>query len=358
MPRRVFQVVECLDEGDGASAVARALAALAADDGLERPILAAYAHPALRAETLPLDAVALRPDDAVILHVWGPSRLADFFARVPGRKALYFHNITPPAFFPPGTLAFRETETAWRQLRRLAALADVWLAESAFNLAALAAHAGGERPPFVIPPPIDPARERALPADAALVERLRAGGETTVLFVGRLAPNKCQHRLMAVFERYHARVNPRSRLHLVGSGAGTPLYARALERLRSRLAARDAIELPGKVSGAALAAYYRAADLFLCLSEHEGFCLPPLEAAARGIPVIAKATSALPETLGDAAILVRGDDPARLAELMQLVVEDTALRAQLHAGAEAQLARYAPAAVHAALRPALAALRG
>jgi len=357
MGGRIFQVAECLAEGDGVSNIARAFDVLLADDGVERGILTLYSPPALEAAARPLDEIGWSRTDAVIVHVWGASRLEGFLTRFPGRKAIYFHNITPSEFFPAGSLSHRETRAGWEQIARLAVLADLWLAPSAFNLATLEGRTSTRRPQHVVPPPIDIDVERARPADPARLERLRGSDDVNVLFVGRLAPNKAQERVMEVFDHYHSRINHRSRLHLVGNGAGNPLYVRSLERLRARLAAGHAIELSGKVSEAELTAYYRAADLFLCLSEHEGFCLPPLTAIAHDIPVIARAAAALPETIGSAAILVHSYDPARIAELAQLLLEERPLRERLQAAARAHLARFAPAAVRAAWQPALAALR-
>lgn len=357
MAGRIFQVVECLAEADGVSHTARTFATLLGADGVEPDIATLYASPALRGEATPLESIVWQPGDAIVVHVWGPSRLESLLQSFRGPRALYFHNITPPEFFPAGSASHRETRAGWEQLPRLAELADIWLAPSAFNLAALAEHVRCRRPQHVIPPVVDTTEERARVADPAHLEALRSRGEVNVLFVGRLAPNKAQDQVMEVFEHYHSRINARSRLHLVGNGSGNPLYVRSLAGLRARLAARDAIELPGKVSDQALAAYYRTADLFLCLSEHEGFCLPPLTAAAHGIPVIARAAAALPETIGPAAVLVHAYDPARIAELVHLLLEEQPLRERLQAAARAHLTRFTPSAVRTAWWPALAALR-
>src|SRR5439155_22454934 len=133
-------------------------------------------------------------------------------------------------------------------------------------------------------------------------------------------------------------------------------YASVLARLRSRLVSRDAIEMPGPVSDEELHAYYRAADLFLCLSEHEGFCLPPLVAAAHGVPVLARAAAALPETIGPAGVLLHDYDAPRVAELAHAILEEPALREQLRAAAARHLGRFAPDAVKRAWGLALADL--
>jgi glycosyltransferase involved in cell wall biosynthesis len=125
--------------------------------------------------------------------------------------------------------------------------------------------------------------------------------------------------------------------------------------LAARMRSSTAIEITGKVSDEVLAAYYEAADLFLCLSVHEGFCLPPVVAAAHGVPVIARAAAAIPETVGPVGILVYDDDPARIAELAGQVLRDDGLRARLRQAAAAGLRRTSRDAVREAWARALAA---
>jgi glycosyltransferase involved in cell wall biosynthesis len=297
-------------------------------------------------------------EDALILHVSGPSDLEPFLQQFPGRVAMYFHNITPPTFFRPGSGGWAETRRGRAQLPRLAARADVWLAPSAFNLATLQQCVHRPRPAMIVPPPIDPARERVQPGDERLLSALRATRETNFLVVGRLVANKRQDLAMEVFEEYHTRIDRRSRLHLIGDPGTDAAYARSLARRREGLRSAGAIELTGKVSDAGLQAYYRAADVFLCLSEHEGLCVPPLVAMAHDVPVLARAAAALPETLGEGAVLLHDVDPGRIAELVHLILEDPELRAQLVSAGKRALTRYAPAAVARQLGNAIELLRG
>lgn len=357
MGGRLFQLVDHLDTGEGVSNVVRAFVPMLAAAGGEWPVVVRHATDAVRAETRPLESVRWRRDDAVIVHVYGWTRLQRFLEGFPGRKLLYFHNVTPPAHFSRGSVLRRMTAAGWTQVPRLTELADVWAAPSAFNLRALAALAPAARPAYVLPPPIDAEVERARPADARRLAALRARDEVNVLFVGRLAPHKRQELVMAAFDRYHRALEPRSRLHLVGTADSDPAYARGLEALRARFPSRDAIELPGKVSEAEHTAYLQAADLFLSFSAHEGLCLPPLLAATHGVPVLARALAAVPETVGPAALLLHADDPARTAELMHLVREQPSLRRRLQDAGARHLQRFAPAAVERAWEAALAALR-
>jgi glycosyltransferase involved in cell wall biosynthesis len=162
---------------------------------------------------------------------------------------------------------------------------------------------------------------------------------------------------MDVFDYYHRRIDRRSRLHLVGDPSGDPPCFRGVVARWERLASREAIEVVGTVSDGALEAYYQAADLLLCPSEHEGLCLPPLLAMAHGVPVLARRAAALPETLGTGAVLFEGDDPARIAELAHVMLEDAAVRSRLIEAGRRHLGRYAPAEVSRSWSVALAAMR-
>jgi glycosyltransferase involved in cell wall biosynthesis len=353
MPGRVIQLVEHLRGADGVGDVARRLASLfdAAD------IFSLSVDAASRADGRLVAAFDPGPDDVVLLQLAGMTELEALFTRLSAPRAIYFENITPPGFFEPGTTLHALTAAGWVQLARLAEAADVWLAPSAFNLASLAERCRARRPAYVAPPAIDPAAERARPVDGRRLAALRARGETNFLTVGRIVPNKRLDLVMEVFDHYHRHVDRRSRLHLVGDPRPDPGYFRAVAAYRERLGAGDAIEMPGLVTEADLHAYYLAADVFLCLSEHEGLCLPPLVAMAHDVPVVARAATALTETVGGGAILAHTTDPSAIAEVARVVIEDSALRARLVDAGRRHLTRYAGDVVRRQWDAALAGLR-
>ena len=109
------------------------------------------------------------------------------------------------------------------------------------------------------------------------------------------------------------------------AAARTATPARS-QRFIHALGLDDAVTLTGGVSPAELAAYYRAADVFVVCSEHEGFCVPLLEAMHHGVPIVAYAATAVPETLGDAGLLLDVKDPCTVAAAVDHVVGDAALR--------------------------------
>jgi glycosyltransferase involved in cell wall biosynthesis len=159
-----------------------------------------------------------------------------------------------------------------------------------------------------------------------------------VLFVGRVIPNKRFEDLIKTFHVYKTRFNPRARLLLVGSYAGFDLYLAMLQELIARLRTPD-VHFLGHVSNEELSAVYDIADVFLCASEHEGFCVPLVEAFHKGVPVLAYAATAVPATMDGAGVLFETKDPYHVAGLVDAVVRDQWLADGIVAAQDAALRR-------------------
>ncbi|MBO0728173.1 MAG: glycosyltransferase family 4 protein [Acidimicrobiaceae bacterium] len=248
----------------------------------------------------------------------GAGSLVEFLLDRREPLALYYHNLTPAEllrrFDPEGA---RLIELGREELRRLAPRLRLALAASEFSAAELRSH--GVRDVRVMPPygpnlsaEDDPEYERGLRATKRGLD---------LLFVGRVAPHKGHSLLVQVAALLSAGRDEPVRCFCVGAPGPVP-YMFALDRLRDRLGMRDKVIFTGSVSDARLAAHYRVADLFLCLSEHEGFCLPLLEAMRADVPVVAYAVGAVPETMGQAGMLVRTRDPLVIAEVVNRTVTD------------------------------------
>ena len=211
------------------------------------------------------------------------------------------------------------------EMRRLASSTAYGLADSTYN--ALELTDEGYPDTAVVPILLDFAEYDAAP-DTATLTRLRrraeAGGAHW-LFVGRVAANKCQHDIIAAFAAYRQLFDPKARLSIVG-GRTLLLYARALERLADELGVADAVDFTDNLKFPQLLAHYRAADLFVSLSEHEGFCVPLVEAMHFGVPTVAYASTAVPETVGDATLLLPDKDPLTVAVAAQRVLSDDVVR--------------------------------
>jgi len=354
---RVFQVMEALQDRDAVSRITRTNAATLADLGGARPILALFAEASVRAETGRLRGARFTSDDAAIFHYWGFSRLEHLIETFPGQKAIHYHNITPPHFFAPRTPHYEMTSRGCAQLDRIANRFDLIIGDSFYNLREYAARLTTRRPMLCLYPVVDAAALRAASWDESFATELARESDGPIwLFVGRLAPNKRQDQVMLAFDRFATAVGG-GRLLLVGDMRAVPAYVSRLEQMRQRLANASRIQFVGSVTDETLRACYRAADLFVCASEHEGFCVPLAEAMAFGVPTIALNRGAVGETLGAAGVLLDEWNPERVGALAEELLENTASCHEIARAQTERLLAYSPAAVQQGLRAAVSFLR-
>jgi glycosyltransferase involved in cell wall biosynthesis len=355
--RRVFQVMEALQDRDAVSRIARNNAPILAALGAERPIMSLFAQENVRGETGRLRGARFNAGDAAIFHYWGFSRLERLIERFPGRKAIHYHNITPPSFFAPRTAHYEMTARGYAQLSRIADRFDLVIGDSNYNLAAYAQHTTVSKPMLCVYPIVDRDGIRGLPWDASLQVRITRESDGPVwLFVGRFAPNKRQDQVMRAFDRYAAAAGG-GRLFLVGDTTAVPGFVARLETLRGELPNAGRIEIVPSVPDDVLRGYYRAADLFVCASEHEGFCVPLAEAMAFDLPAIGLDRGAVGETLGPSGLLVADWDPDAVAALASRVLGDASTREAVVAAQRDRLQSFSLQAVTERLEAAVAYLR-
>ena len=294
-----------------------------------------------------------RRDDRLVYQMAIGSVVADYVLSRPQPLIVNHHNLTPLRYFH-GWEPVAAHGVVWgrHQLRALGARAALGIADSQYNEAELVET--GYRATKVVPLLLDPT-ELTRDPDPQLTKKLRADsdGASRWLFVGRLAPNKAQHDVVKAFAAYHRFHDPNARLDLVGGGRdGT--YGRTLEDFVAALDLTHAVDLVGSASPEALAAYYAAADVFVSCSEHEGFCAPLIEAMNRDVPVVAFAAAAVPETAGNAALLLDAKTPDTVATAVRRVLTDDALREQMIRAGQARVRRFAPAVAGAEFVAAVA----
>ena len=288
--------------------------------------VAAEIDPRIGDRIAPLRSLAARDGDVLLVHYSAYAPKLRAVLELPQRKLLISHNITPARWFwDHDPQAGVVCALGRKQLPQFAAAVDVAAGVSLYN----AQEFGSD---VVIPILFDPAG-LGTPRPAAQPD---PPGPPTILFVGRLAPHKRQDAVIRAFELYRRRHAPDARLVLVGAPINWP-YDAAMRVLAEEISP-GRVTIESGLTNEQLAGRWRSAHAFLCMSEHEGFCIPLLEAFHFGVPVIARAIGGVPEVAGDAALLLDdADDESVAAELLALAVGDAraardAARARRRAG--------------------------
>jgi glycosyltransferase involved in cell wall biosynthesis len=350
---RIDQWVPALHRGDAIGDSARLMRDAFRRWGHEADVRALELDEDLAGDGLAWPGPARGAADTVILHYALPSPLTGALAAHPGRRVLLHHNITPPEFFAgwDGELA-RICAIGRRELGGLRDVVHLGLGDSEFNRQEL--EAAGFSPTGVLPIYLDFDRYRE-PPDPVL-HRILDDGRTNILFVGRVAPNKRHDRLIRLAACWKRFISPDVRLVLVGKGPRRRAYGDALQSLMYELGFTAAeVVFTGHVTHRELLACYAAADVFVSMSEHEGFGVPLLEAMLMGVPILARRCAAVPHTLGAAGVQFDDEPLDEVAEMAHRLATDGALREGVVAGQRRRLADFAPDAVEAALRRYVAA---
>lgn len=281
-------------------------------------------------------------NDAAILHYSIASPAIDYVIERARRCGLVYHNITPAEMLREyAPILANECELGRRRLAELADRVSAAAADSQYNADELIS-LGFPEPTIggLLRPPLPPTK----------LQRSSSNPRPNVLFVGRGAPNKAQHDLIltaAALQEVGVEID----LHLVGSWNGLEGYQRYCEWLAHSTGVAARVTFAGSVDDAALSTAYGSGDLFLCLSDHEGFCVPLLEAMAADLPIVAYASSAVPWTVGEAALLLDEKSPSLVAEAVLETLANPALRAMMAVGREQQLRFHHPDNVRRRLRP-------
>ncbi|MEX2099851.1 MAG: glycosyltransferase [Acidimicrobiia bacterium] len=272
----------------------------------------------------------------------GDPRFSNFLRSRPEKIVLVYHNITPARFFSAHDTNFALLLASGRaELELLRERTVLAIADSEFNAAEL--RAIGYESVRVVPVPVDPLALRDEPEVPSLtLNHLdTVFGRPFLLSVGQLLPHKRPDLLIEAFHLLVTEMRPDARLVMVGP-ARIGNYAQAVRRLVQELNLAN-VWLTGTVERSDLAAFYRRATAFVTASEHEGFCIPLLEAMAFDLPIVARSFAAMGETLGDAGLLLpAASGPALLAEAMAAVLDDADLRADLASRGRARLAAFDP----------------
>lgn len=344
----VNQWVPAAHKGDAIGDSARRVRGLLRAMGHQSDLFALTIDEALVDDVWPFADPAARRGDLTIFHYALPSPMTEAFASLPHGRVLQYHNVTPAHFFAPYHAGiFRLAQLGRAELATLAGRTDAALGDSEYNRAELEGM-GFDRT-GVFPIAIDVERITRAPRRPAL-EKVLTDGPLNFLFVGRIVPNKKIEDHIRLAELYKRYVDVNYRFIFVGRTDGVPRYYDMVRALIAEFQMpADRFWFTGPVPDEDLAAYYRTASVYLSLSEHEGFCVPLLEAMAADVPVLAYGATAVPDTLGGAGVQFQPKDLELAAELLGELAYNDSLRAQVIAGQRRRLADFGDARIRQSL---------
>jgi len=292
-----------------------------------------WTHPTLRVRhAMRLQDFLQDPQDILIYHYsigWGLA--LQLLQEIGCRTVIKYHNVTPPEFFDGIAEDHVQMCTEGRQQMKIIARldCDLYLSDSPFNMLELIGEGAHEEKCAVVPPFHHVDRLLAIHPSIELLDKY-ADGRVNVLMVGRVSPNKGHIALLEAFATYYYHYNSNARLIIVGIEREVfKAYSQLIREMADLLGIEKAVVFAGEVPDEELKAYYLLANAFMIASEHEGFCVPLVEAMAMKVPIIAYASTAIPETVGDAGLIWQERDPYLLAESLDSIVRDESIGVRL-----------------------------
>ena len=325
--RPVHQLVHTLSYGDAISTEVLALQSALRELGLESEIYALHEHNRLKGRSRKFHTLTDCSEADIILHYSIGSPLNDLYANWNrGHRVLVYHNITPAKWFRGvNNRVANDIERGLADLPALCAKSDRVWADSQFNAREIQSLGF---PSSVLELPIAPERwNRA--RNEAMYSRVKRRGGIHVLHVGRVAPNKCIEDVIKSFYYLNKFIEPKSTLWLAGIDTDTELYSFSLRRLVRNLGLDESVEFLGGLTDEEIRSLYEASSVYVCMSEHEGFCLPLIEAMHFGLPIVGFGAGAVPETVGDGGVVVFEKRHAEIGELLLKLSQPGELRTRL-----------------------------
>lgn len=265
----------------------------------------------------------LKKEDIIIYHGSTGTDLNYNLKKYISKKIMIYHNITPPEHFKKYNInAYKLTLDGVNGIKNLSESIDYCLAVSDFNKSNLIDM--GYKCPIDVRPILIPFDDYKKTPNKEVINKYKDDW-VNIVFIGRIAPNKKQEDIIKIFHYYKTFINKKSRLFIVGSYNGMENYYNRLESYVKILGTED-IHFTGHIKFDEILAYYNIADIFLCMSEHEGFCVPLVEAMFFNIPIVAYNSSAIPYTLNNSGILLDDKSPELAAQIIDRVINDSDLK--------------------------------
>ena len=352
---KIHILTNALDFGDAVSTHCILLKKRFGEMGIEAHLHAEFSHPLVEEHVTPLERLKDAGADDILLHqFFNETGLLSYVERFPGPRVMMYHNITPPEFFEKGGKVELSCSEGLGQARSISYMYDLAVGMSEFSRGDL--ERLGYQQTSVFPLLVDHKRLASVPPNPlALSEPVPA--HPVFLAVGRIAPNKKIEHLLEFLAAYKRLAGP-AFLLLAGDDSQHAAYREQVVARAAGLGLKQGsdFQFTGKIPEDYLVAQFRRADAYICLSEHEGFCAPLIEAMAFGLPVMAYAVGAVEETMGGAGLLFLEKNFDQMAAAARAVVENPERRESQIAGQNSRLSAFEPAAQQQALRELLSAV--
>lgn len=326
---KVIQVLPCLNYGDAIGNDTLALNTALINNGYDACVFAEAVDqkiPVGVADTMDHWHTPEK-DDVIIYHLSVGWDYIDRIIQAPCRKIAIYHNVTPAHFFKPyDASAYEYCKSGLEEVKKLKDTFDYCLADSQFNKQDLIDY--GYKCQIDVLPILIPFDDyKKTPSAKVLKEQVSYKGNR-ILFLGRVVPNKRIDELLRIFAYYQKYFDDSAVLNLVGMYNFNDVYYRQLRDYQKKLNLKH-VNFTGHVKFNEILAYYRTADAFLCASDHEGFCVPLVESMYFGIPIIAKDTTAVGDTLGGSGFLIKEENDLEIAAALNRVLNDKKLKEQI-----------------------------
>jgi len=322
----IIQILPTLSYGDGVSNSALSIYKIINELGYRTLIYAENIDKKLKYKYIKKIRNLKKVDksDIILYHLSIGSQLNNVLKNYMCKKIIIYHNITPFKYFEEyNQLAVELSYSGLCETKLLKDAADYYWADSEFNKEELISY-GYKCNINVVPIPIDFNAYKINP-NFSIINRYRDDDYINIIFVGRISPNKKQEDIIKTFYYFHNSINKKSRLFLVGSFNGMERYYEKLKRYIKNLKL-DEVYFTGHLQFKEMISYYHLADIFLCMSEHEGFCIPLLEAMYFKVPVIAYVSSGVADTMGDAGFHIKDRDCKVAAEAINQILSNSNLK--------------------------------
>jgi len=342
---KIVQLLVTLHKGDAIGNFTLALNDMLIKEGYDAEVYAYYIGENINMPTVKNISRfgKAAKDDLIIYQMCEGHEINDVIRKQNCKKVAIYHNLTPCDFFTVYGNQYYPIQQ--KAIKVIASMRDQFckcFADSEFNKQDLIKMGYDQNNIDVIPVIID-FEDYQQKADWKIRNRYD-DSQVNILFVGRLVPNKKQEDVIRIFAYYHNRINEHSRLFIIGTHF-IPDYVDALKEYINYLGINDSVIMPGYSKFSEILSYYKCADIFLCMSEHEGFCVPLVESMMFDVPIIAYDSSAVSYTLGDSGVLVKNKDPKMIANIMNKIINDDTYSEEIREKQRSRLKSFEPTAI-------------